>query len=87
MRAWDRVTGYAHKWLPYRADTSRWSGKLFAGALKHWSPHPAEAVGTTAGKVATTLQSSRVTMVGIKQNGILGWLLRGSWLTSSEYLV
>ena len=56
-----RVTGYAHKWLPYRADTSRWSGKLFAGALKHWSPHPAEAVGTKAGKVATTLQSSRVT--------------------------
>jgi surface antigen len=56
-----RVTGYAHKWLPYRVDTSRWSGKLFAGALKHWSPHPAEAVGTTAGKVATTLQSSRVT--------------------------
>jgi hypothetical protein len=56
-----RVTGYAQKWLPYRADTSRWSGKLFAGALKHWSPHPAEAVGTKAGKVATTLQSSRVT--------------------------
>jgi len=26
-------------------------------------------------------------MAGIKQNGILGWLLRGSWLTSSEYLV
>ncbi len=56
-----RVTRYAHKWLPYRADTSRWSGKLFVGELKHWSPHPAEAVGTTAGKVATTLQSSRVT--------------------------
>jgi len=26
-------------------------------------------------------------MAGIKQNGILGWFLRGSWLTSSEYLV
>ena len=26
-------------------------------------------------------------MAGIKQNGILGWLLRGSWLTSAEYLV
>ena len=56
-----RVTGYAQKWLPYRVDTSRWSGKLFVGELKHWSPHPAEAVGTKAGKVATTLQSSRVT--------------------------
>ena len=31
--------------------------------------------------------SSGGSMAGIKQNGILGWLLRGSWLTSSEYLV
>ena len=29
----------------------------------------------------------KAAMAGIKQNGILGWLLRGSWLTSSEYLV
>ena len=46
--------------------------------------------GETSGQGSSVPPGGQVAstgMAGIKQNGILGWLLRGSWLTSSEYLV
>ncbi len=59
-----RVTGYAHKWLPYRYKTGGLFSQRnqFAAKLSKWSISPvAASKAPVAAKVATALQSSKVT--------------------------